>query len=588
MEDSLNRTLARYREVETFQALQIVVKEFSGIRRKLSKAPEGYISCKIWVLSNYSTQFISSALGPALADKGIWADVQDAGYDQWETALVDQDHPAVASGSDFILLLLSSTGLAFRSDATSNVVADRIVSAIRAGLAKSSAKIIVTLPEPLEDEKSSFSWAYDWRMELIHRLKSRLHENEVVLVDLEPLIRNIGSKNWHAERYYVTSNLPFHPNCTYDMVEHLSRVVRSSMIRPCKLVVTDLDGTLWGGVVGDDGWQSVRLDARSDGYGFLRMQRFLKNLRTNGTVLAIASKNTSDVALEVFAKRPEMLLKESDFAAIEINWERKSDNIRRILQNLNMTTSQVVFLDDNPGERFEVATSLPEIYVPELPKDPGERISMLLDSGLFDMHSVGREDKLRTRYYEQERTRKKKLESVGDYGTFLRGLELKLFPMAIEDNRDRVVKLINKTNQFNLTARRHGWSDIVEIVGNGGIGICFRLEDRFGDYGIISVLLASAERDKTLRIDTWVMSCRVMGRTVERAIFGYVLRQCRELGIARILGEYVPTAKNAPVASLFPSLGFKDAGGNSRFCELNASLGLETIDYPYVSIVGTS
>lgn len=577
-----------FNNVTDLPSLQKAISLFSTFRKENTAAPGGFSSCHIWILSNYSTQFVAGALPAALADKAIWGEVQETPFNQWEGVLYDKKHPAFQAGTDMVLLLLSSVELAFRGETDPKQVADRIVSAIRFQSVSSTAKLVLTLPEPLPEETSSISWAYEWRQHVIGHLKSGLADTDVLLLDIEPLIRSVGTAKWYADRFYITSKIPCHPNCLPALVTYLANVVRSLLVSPCKLIITDLDDTLWGKAVGDEGYDQVDLDAAGDGLSYLRLQRLLKSLHDRGVLLAIASRNDRETALSVFKKRPEMILRESDFSAIEINWDRKSHGIQKILGDLNLSTAGVLFLDDNPKERLEVLNAFPNLIVPELPENPIQRVPFLIASGWLEVIPSTREDKNRAKYYQEEKQREAVRQEVsGDPDAYLKQLEMTLSPLPIKENMDRVVELINKTNQFNLTTRRHGRGEISQIMEKRGMGFCFRLKDRFGDYGIISVILiCPTPLADTFQIESWVMSCRAMGRTVEQVVLRFVLQKCNEHGIKKLIGEYIPTEKNKPVAELLSNLGFinERKEGQSTLSEILIAEGLNSVDKSYVTL----
>jgi len=587
VERSLTEIVNNYHKASDLKSLIKAAKSFSNLKNNEPDIPREYTKCNIWVLSNYSTQFIAASLPLALADKNIWANVQEAGYNEWEAVLFNTQHEATSSQTDLILLLLSSFELAFRRGSSPEALAKRIAEPILSGASKCVGRLIVALPEPLPEEHSSSSWAYKWRHNLVDSLKALLAETDVLFVDISPLIRKVGSKKWYAERYYINAKIPFNPNNTHFLVEYLSRFIRSTIAISCKLLITDLDDTLWAGTVGEEGWDNIDLDANGTGLSYLRLQRFLQGLKDSGVLLAIASKNELQNAMEVFQKRSEMILKASDFSALEINWKPKSEGIKNILRQMNLSTSGVVFIDDNPRERFEVKTAFPEIIVPELPAEHSDWIGALIDVGIFEGGISTEEGERRSEFYKEEGARQKGLKSAASLDTYLQNLEMTLFPLPIEKNYERVIELINKTNQFNVATRRHGRSEVAEMLNSGAMGICFKLKDRFGNYGIISVFLAVPCKKNCLRIDTWVMSCRAMGRTVESAILFYVLTKCKEEGVEKLIGEYIPTARNKPISSLYPSFSFKHIRevDNRVFSELDIITGLQTVKNPFVNII---
>ncbi len=276
-------------------------------------------------------------------------------------------------------------------------------------------------------------------------------------------------------------------------------------------------------------------------------------------MLTIASKNEPAAVQEVFAKRPEMILRADDFAAAEIHWEPKSSSLARILDRLKLSTVGVIFLDDNPVERAEVRRRFPDVMVPELPDDPRDRVAMLLGTGLFDHRVATGESLQRNRMYAENEARDVAQRDTADYQEFLRGLKMTMHGAPLEAARERVSELIHKTSQFNLTTRRYNWSELAAAT-RSGFGRCYRLTDRFGDNGIISVVAVVRESEGDARIDLWLMSCRVFGRKVEDTILADIVARARALGARRLIGEYVPTAKNALVRELYPRLGFAEIG----------------------------
>jgi FkbH-like protein len=250
-----------------------------------------------------------------------------------------------------------------------------------------------------------------------------------------------------------------------------------------------------------------------------------------------------------------MLLTREDFVTAEIHWEPKSESVRRILDRLGLSTAGVVFLDDNPVERAEVRRKFPDLLIPELPEDPAARVPMLISSGLFDRRLVTEESRNRSRMYRENSRRDSALSAAADMDEFLRNLDMEMESSDVRTARDRVLELIHKTNQFNLTTRRYTWDQLLAAI-EPGFGVCYRMRDRFGDNGIISVVLVALEQD-VARIDLWLMSCRVLGRQAEEAIMADVAVRAAATGATRLAGEYRHSAKNRLVADLYQRLGFE-------------------------------
>lgn len=552
----LTDILTRYRAARTLRELFTAIGEYEVAG---SPQPPSWPKFRLALTGNYSTQFLARGFPLALAAHAFAADVYESPYNQWRGELLDGGSTLYAYAPTHIVLALSSIELAYGSLRSPEAIIQAVAAAIKAVARWSDAHLLVTLPEPLIDEISDSCAAYGWRRAVTDGLRAALDAPRVTLLDLEPLIRTIGAAAWFDDRFYDTAKLPFHPDRTPALLAVLADAVVGATAPHCKLVVVDLDDTLWGGRVGDDGCEGLELDPTGAGRHFLRLQAFLAGLRTKGALLAIASKNDEATAREVFRRRPEMLLQLDDFAAVEIHWEPKSSSLARILERLKLSTAGVVFLDDNPVERAEVIRRFPDIAAPDLPDDPAQRVPALERSGLFDHRLATDETRERNRMYAENAAREAAQHDAGDYQEFLRGLKMILEGTEIEAARERVIELIHKTNQFNLTTRRYNWGELAATVRDG-FGRCYRLMDRFGDNGIISVVAVTRDSDEDARIDLWLMSCRVLGRKVEETILADLVARARTLGARRLIGEYIATPKNALVRDLYPRLGFTEVG----------------------------
>jgi FkbH-like protein len=545
--------MARYAAARTLNELITCVHEHEAA----GSAPSpSWPKIRLALTANYATQFLARAFPLALAARDLAADVYESPYNQWRAELLDPASPLHAFAPTHIVLALTSIDLAYGSLRGIDAIVESVVAAVEAVLKSTEACVLVMLPEPLADEVSDDSPAYVWRTAVCARLRESLTSPRGMLIDLEPLVRSTGAQAWFDDRFYDTAKLPFHPDRTAAVLGVVADAVAGAVAPRCKLVVVDLDNTLWGGNVGDDGCAGVDLDPAGKGRHFLRLQAFLAGLRDRGIVLAIASKNEPTAVKEVFAKRGEMILRWDDFAAAEIHWEPKSVSVSRILDRLGLSTAGIVFVDDNPVERAEVRRRFPDIAVPELPDDPAQRVPMLLRTGLFDRRLVTNVSRDRNRMYAENARREEALREAGDYDQFLRGLRMVMEASPLDEARERVIELIHKTNQFNLTTRRYNWAELTAAIHNG-FGRFYRLTDKFGDNGIISVVAVARDGDDA-RIDLWLMSCRVLGRKVEDAILADVAARARAFGSRRLIGEYSATAKNALVCELYPRLGFTE------------------------------
>ena len=407
--------------------------------------------------------------------------------------------------------------------------------------------------------------------QLNEQLRGRL-KHGAYWIDLPNIAGQMGRGAFYDPRRYVWTKQPFSELGSLALAESVVAGLRAMLFGPKKVLVLDLDNTLWGGVVGELGALHVGVGETAEGEAFTLFQKYLKALSQRGVTLAVASKNNFDDAREPFQVNPGMVLTLEDFAAFEASWQPKAESLRSIARTLNLGLDSFVFFDDNPAEREQVRQALPQVAVVDVPDEPAEYIRAL-ESGLwFEALDITEEDRQRTRTFgaeQQRRTIQAQVTNLDDYLTSL-NMEAKV-ALVTDAELPRVVQLLGKTNQFNLTTRRHSEDDVRRLLADDrAIGLTVRLCDRFGDYGLIAVLLAIPDDDaSSLLIDTWLMSCRVIGRSVEEFTCQMLLEEARKKGYRQIVGRYIPTPKNGLVADLYPRLGFQplpsDAVAGQRF-----------------------
>jgi FkbH-like protein len=381
----------------------------------------------------------------------------------------------------------------------------------------------------------------------------------VDLLSLDTRVAIDGIKAWHDPGMWHRAKQEVSPAATPMYGELVARLIAAKQGRSYKCLVLDLDNTVWGGVVGDDGLDGLVLGQGSAlGEAFAAFQDYARELSRRGVILAVCSKNDEANAIEPFERHPEMVLRKSDIASFVANWSDKAANIRAIAQDLNIGLDAMVFIDDNPFERTLVRQELPMVAVPEVSDDPTAFPSTLADAGYFEGLWVTDDDRARGAQYQGNRQREALKASATDLPTYLRSLEMQLVWRRFDQiGLQRTAQLINKTNQFNLTTRRYTDQDVLAIMNDPrAFGLQLRLIDRFGDNGIISVLIGRMQNDEDLLIDTWLMSCRVLGRQVEPTSVNLIAEQAKLLGAKRLIGEYVPTKKNGMVKDHYAKLGF--------------------------------
>lgn len=539
--------------MSTSADLNKAFKEARGVERQAAATTK----MSITVLANVSTQFLVKAIYTSLIFNGINPDIYESAFDQWEFELSNPDSEANRRQSDYTLLLLSSTQLI---NGNNRVKDPREFAAnLRRLLTRYKEQghrdIFMVLPEAIREGFDQTSIFYRAVKSFREELQSQL-DGVVHFVDIDPLIMEFGFEKWHPTKFLMTAKLCCHPNCFPLYGSYLSIFLQSLLRRRTRLIVTDLDNTLWHGVVGEVGWEGVGLDHASEGYPHLMLQRYLLSLKEAGVLLAICSKNSFETVKAVFDSRKEMVLNFNDFVAQEISWAPKSEGIRRILRELNLTETGVMFLDDSKFEREEVKRSFPEVMVPELPGTPETWCEFLSRQGCLTVARVNEDDLTKSRTYLAEKQRKVDAEGHTDYSTFLTDLSLTIVPEKIsESNFQRVLELIHKTNQFNLTTKRLSATQLKMLLSNNEyFCYCYSLQDKYGNYGIIAVFIAEKTTDDW-RVHTWLMSCRAMGRGVEDSVFDHFLSTAVSSD-GTVFAEYLPTEKNKPISDLLEKMGF--------------------------------
>jgi FkbH-like protein len=403
---------------------------------------------------------------------------------------------------------------------------------------------------------------------LVQRLNQELRdsaaEHQVLILDLEQLAATVGKETWCNPSLWHHSKQDISPSHAPLYGEHLARILAAVRGLSHKCLVLDLDNTLWGGVIGDDGLAGIQLGQGSAlGEAFQSFQQYVKALKDRGIILAVCSKNDEANALEPFLKHPEMILKREDISAFVANWENKASNLEHIAKVLNIGLDSLVFFDDNPVERGLVRTLTPAVAVPEVPEDPAYYIRCLGSAGYFEAVSFSNDDLRRTEQYLSNQQRQSLQSNSHSIEGYLEQLQMEMSVAPIDEvSLPRATQLINKSNQFNLTTRRYTQAQVQDFAADpDALDLQIRLKDSFGDNGLISVVLAKPmvnQGETVLHIDTWLMSCRVMGRQVEQAVLNVLVEQARQRGYSLLQGEYLQTAKNEMVQDHYQRLGFEN------------------------------
>lgn len=374
--------------------------------------------------------------------------------------------------------------------------------------------------------------------------------------DINYLAAELGLDHWFSPTMWYAYQYALDLSAVPALCASIANIIKSLYGKNKKSIACDLDNTLWGGVIGDDGVQGIQLGEESpSGRAFTALQRYLKLVSQTGVLLNVNSKNEAEIAKSGFS-RPESVLHEEDFICFTANWQPKDENLAQMASQLNLLPESFVFLDDNPAEREIVRRRFPQTAVPEL-TEPEHYVRTLARSGYFEVASLSADDKKRSEMYRENAQRAQAQAAFSDYSDYLRSLEMKAVIAPFDTaHAARITQLMNKTNQFNLTTRRYTDAEVSACMSDGNtLTLYASLADRFGDNGIVTALIGRVQ-DGILTIEEWVMSCRVFKRDLELAVFDALIAYCRTHNITGIEGDYLPTAKNAYVRTLYPTLGF--------------------------------
>ena len=527
---------------------------------------------KLGILSNATIDFIVPMLEATALRYGICLDVVTGPFGQVMQAALDPASPVNAARPDAVLLLLDHRALPFRQDDSGQWppyqadAALQELNAIRDAVRRNSGAVclVQTIPAPVAPLFGSLDATLAGSMRsAVAAFNSRLALEMAacgdVLVDVDALAQAVGLNDWHNDRDWNLAKLPFGRHALPLYADAVLRTVAALRGKSRKCLVLDLDNTLWGGVIGDDGLEGIALDpGDARGEAHRAVQAVALDLRRRGIVLAVCSKNDEATARLPFQQHAGMLLKEADITVFVANWEDKASNLERIAQRLDIGLDALVLLDDNPAERAQVREALPQVAVPELGDDPSGFARTLLLAGYFESVAFTPEDLARADQYRGNAQRSELQEGSRDLGQFLRSLEMQIqFAPFQPQGRKRIAQLINKTNQFNLTTRRYTEAQIANMEGAAAIfTLQVGLLDRFGDNGMISALICHRRADEW-EIDSWLMSCRVLNRKVEESVCNHLAQAAKAAGAQRLIGVYRPTTRNGLVAGLFAQLGFE-------------------------------
>lgn len=525
------------------------------------------------LVGDTATQFLATALRGEAINRGYDLELFEAEYNQVERQFLDPSSELYTFEADYIVLFQSTHKLcehhSMLSDSERASLADNrlaFLTSICQNPQLTGKKLICMNYPEIEDtvfgsyaNKLESSFTYQVRKLNYGLMQLAREYSNLFICDIAGVQNKIGRDRMFASNVYVSTEmvlsidaLPYVASRVIDIVSALRGLFK-------KCLILDLDNTVWGGVIGDDGLEGIQLGhGLGIGKAFTEFQMWVKKLKQRGIIICVASKNNEETAKEPFEKHPDMVLHLDDIAVFMANWETKVDNIRAIQQILNIGFDSMVFLDDNPFERNMVRENIPGITVPELPEDPGEYLEFLYGENLFETVSYSGTDKDRTKQYQVEAQRVSLQKTFANEADFLKSLNMVSEVSGFTKfNTPRVAQLSQRSNQFNLRTVRYTEADIEAMAADKDtIGLSFTLEDKFGDNGLIAVVIMKRQDDETLFVDTWFMSCRVLKRGMENFTLNTMVEQAKAKGYKRIIGEYLPTPKNKMVEEHYLHLGF--------------------------------
>jgi FkbH-like protein len=551
-----------------------LAKAIDHWRRAAPAALAPLVPFRLVILSNSTVDLLAPALVASAARHGIALEVVLPPYDQVAQEAMNPHSLTNTAKPDAVLFALDHRALPLTASPADGAAAASTVTAalgylrsLKESIAQHSNAVCIlpTFAAPVETLFGSLDRALPGTLRnLIDEVNRGIGRMALadgdVLLDVAALAETVGLADWNDTHLWNLAKLPFSDRLIPLYAEHLARTVAALRGKSRKVLILDLDNTVWGGVIGDDGLEGIKIaQGDAEGEAHRAVQSLALNLRQRGVLLAVSSKNTDEIARTPFERHPEMLLKLDHIAVFQANWDDKAANIRAIAESLSLGLDAMVFMDDNPVERGLVRQLLPQVAVPELPQEPAYYARTLAAAGYFEAVAVSAEDLKRASLYQDNARRAELQKQSGGLEGYLASLQMTIgFEPFNATGRARIAQLINKSNQYNLTTRRYTEPEVADAEQDPGVfTLQVRLTDRFGDNGMISVVICRPGPVDVWNIDTWLMSCRVLGRKVEHAVLGEILRHAAAAGIGKLTGRYIPTERNKLVVDHYAKLGFQ-------------------------------
>ena len=555
-----------------------MTKDFSQLKKNLKADLSGLPKVKLALVGDTATQLLVTAIRGMGVECGYNMEVFEAEYNQVERQFFDMSSELYQFDADFIVLFLSTHKLCEQhsqlpSNEQAELARERVafIESICQIPALESKKIICFNFPEIDDavfgnyaNKVRSSFPFQVRQLNYELMELAARTPNLNICDIASIQNKLGRDMMFAPNIYISTEMVLSLDSLPFIAERVMDIISAVKGHFKKCLIIDLDNTIWGGVIGDDGLEGIQLGhGLGIGKAFTEFQMWIKKLKQRGIIICVVSKNNEETAKEPFEKHPDMVLRLDDIAVFIANWETKVDNIRTVQNILNIGFDSMVFLDDNPFERQMVRENIPDITVPELPKDPGEYLEFLYSQNLFETASYSLADKDRTKQYQVEAKRVSFSKTFSNEADFLKSLHmLSAVSGFTKFNMPRVAQLSQRSNQFNLRTIRYTEADVSAMADDPKIiDLSFTLEDKFGDNGLVAVVILKPTTKDTLFIDTWLMSCRVLKRGLEDFVLNTIVEQAQNAGYHKIIGEYIPTAKNKMVEQHYQNLGFQKCEG---------------------------
>lgn len=546
---------------------------FKELKSNLARDYSGFKIIKIAILGDSATQLLVQTMKGYGYTEKINFEIYEADYQQIERQIVDFNSGLYNFNPEYVIIFESTEkfindfyklGKVHKNNYADTQI-ERIKNLWNRVNSKLNCKIINFNYVEINDNvfgnygnKVETAFIYQIRKLNLNLMEAAREYKNIFINDVCALQNIYGRKNTFDPRLYISFNMVFNLDLLPLVAKNSLDIIKAASGKINKCLILDLDNTIWGGIIGDDGINNIQIGELGIGKAFSELQMWAKQLKERGIILAICSKNTENIAKEPFIKHPDMILHLDDISIFVVNWGNKVDNIKYIQSVLNIGFDSMVFIDDSSFERNMIRKMIPEITVPELPEDPVDYVPYLRSLNLFETVSYSDEDSDRTKKYQYEAKRIKFKTNFSSIDDYLKNLNMIAEVAEFDDYHiPRIAQLTQRSNQFNLRTKRYTEQDINKIrESNKFITRYFKLEDKFGEYGLIGIVILKKTNSNSAFVDTLIVSCRVLKRGMEEFIFNKVVNLAVSEGYNKIIGEYLPTPKNALVKNVFKEFGF--------------------------------